>query len=119
MQTHPILLAKMHTERLPRSRPQQGRVGLPRPLRRKVLRGQHQGVGEDARRGRAKSCWRWWGFWAVKLVAASDRFTGDVILGNGFVYNIRPAFSGWHKRNGCDRHILHQFSNQDYYYGVH
>lgn len=41
----------MHRHIVPRSRPEQGRVRLPRPLRQQVLRGQRQGQREDAGRG--------------------------------------------------------------------
>ena len=41
----------MHRHIVPRSRPEQGRVRLPRPLREQVLRGQRQGQREDAGRG--------------------------------------------------------------------
>ena len=41
----------MHRHILPRSRPQQGRVRLSRPLRRQVLRSERQGQREDAGRG--------------------------------------------------------------------
>jgi hypothetical protein len=41
----------MHRLVLPRGRPQQRRVRLPRPLRLEVLRGQRQGQREDAGRG--------------------------------------------------------------------
>ncbi|KAK4991368.1 hypothetical protein LTR28_001352, partial [Elasticomyces elasticus] len=42
------LHTQMHPAHLPRSRPEQGRVRLSGPLRGQVLRGQRQGVGEDA-----------------------------------------------------------------------
>lgn len=62
-QPSPILQQKVHRHRLPRSRPQQGRVRLPRSLRRKVLRGQRQSEREDAGRGAEQGWWRghvWW-----------------------------------------------------------
>lgn len=46
---------EVHSQPVPRRRTQQGRIRLPRPLRIKVLRGQHQSVGEDARRGGTKA----------------------------------------------------------------
>jgi hypothetical protein len=49
---------EVHSSPVPRSRPQQGRVRLPRPLREQVLRSQRQGFGEDARRGR-REAGRW------------------------------------------------------------
>lgn len=48
----------MHTGRLSRSRPQQGRERLPRPMRCEILRGQHEGLGKDAGRGRHETGWR-------------------------------------------------------------
>ncbi|PIB03228.1 hypothetical protein CB0940_11676 [Cercospora beticola] len=50
---------EVHPQQLPRRRTEQGRIRLPRSMRREVLRGQHQGVREDARRGAGETR-RWW-----------------------------------------------------------
>lgn len=59
IQSPQILLLQMHRPHIPRSRSQQGRIRLPRPLRVKVLRGQCQGQREDAGRGAGPRGWRW------------------------------------------------------------
>jgi hypothetical protein len=64
-QTRRHLHQKVHPAPIPRSRPEQGRVRVPGPLREQVLRGQRQGFGEDAGRGageagrwvRLEGCW--------------------------------------------------------------
>lgn len=50
-QTPQILQLQMHRLDLPRSRPEQGRIRLSRPLRRQVLRSQRESEREDAGRG--------------------------------------------------------------------
>lgn len=39
---------EVHPQRLPRSRPQQGRIGVPRSVRVEDVRRQHEGQREDA-----------------------------------------------------------------------
>lgn len=51
LQTRELMHAQVYPERLPRRRPQQGRIGLHRPLRRQVHGRQHQDRREDAGRG--------------------------------------------------------------------
>ena len=48
---------KVHPRRLPRSRPEQRGERVSGPVRGEVLRGERQGVGEDAGRGGAER-WR-------------------------------------------------------------
>ena len=62
----------MCPRRLPRRRPEQGRIRLPGPLRLQVLRRQHQGQREDAGRSRRQQAgWRH-GFRHVKQFAFAD-----------------------------------------------
>lgn len=62
-----LLHEEMRPERLPRSRAQQRRRRVLRPLRRKVLRGQRQGQREDAGHiGAAGWWWRRWYVWSLR-----------------------------------------------------
>lgn len=69
---------EVHPSHLPRGRPQQGRVRLPRPLRRQVLRSQREGLGKDAGRGCRWRKGRWW-IWNVKSL--SKEFGNDTLAG--------------------------------------
>lgn len=71
-QTSRHMHPQMHSQRLPRGRPQQRRKRVPGPLRSQVLRGKCQGIGEDAGRGCAEAGWRecdwgWGHVWVVDL----------------------------------------------------
>ena len=48
---------EVHTTGVPRSRPEQGRISLPGPMRGEVFRGQRQSLREDARGGAAEGWW--------------------------------------------------------------
>lgn len=60
LQTSRHLHEEMHTRTIPRSRSQQRRISMSRPMRGQVLRGQCEGIGEDAGRGGAERRWRRW-----------------------------------------------------------
>lgn len=64
----------MHPGAIPRGGPQQGRERVSGPLREQVLRGQRQGVGEDAGGGGAEARWCGWGrdVWIMSIRNGSE-----------------------------------------------
>jgi hypothetical protein len=58
-QSPQVVLGKVHRRIVPRGGSEQGRVGVPGPLRVQVLRGQRQGQREDAGRGPGQAGRRW------------------------------------------------------------
>ena len=76
-QTGGYVYEKVHSQLIPRSRPQQGRVRVSGPVRSQVLRGQRESIGEDAGRGGAEGRRRgrrewWWHVWIMKEWTAID-----------------------------------------------
>ena len=71
-QTSRHLLSQMHPKHLPRIRPQQGRVCMPRPLRIQVFRCERQGQREDAGRGIGQAGrWDGWRWGYVRIVRSA------------------------------------------------